>query len=170
LGAIPSFDSMTSTIILTPADGAKIPLNGPVQVEVRTNNLDLGFFEDPNARYYQTPQTLNAQGIIEGHQHVTVQRLAAIGAAVNTPPDARTETLAFFKGLDDDTQNGILRTEIPAGSLNQPGIYRICTITGTRGHQPVLMPVARRGSQDDVRIISIFPHRFQQLTFRFFAL
>ncbi|KAI9142736.1 hypothetical protein BKA69DRAFT_1027229, partial [Paraphysoderma sedebokerense] len=154
-GAIPSFDRMVSTIITSPNAGATVAAKKALKVEVRTNNLDLGFFEDPNARYYQTPQTLNGQGIIEGHQHITVQRLTGVGQNVNAPPDARTEALAFFKGLDDDSQNGILSVEIPAENLAQPGIYRLCTITGTRGHQPVLMPVARRGSQDDCIRITV---------------
>ncbi|ORZ33074.1 hypothetical protein BCR44DRAFT_1212247, partial [Catenaria anguillulae PL171] len=75
-GAIPAFDRMVSTIIVTPEFGARIPRGQDVEVTVRTQNMDLGFFEDPNTRYYASPQTLNNQGVIEGHQHVTVQRLA----------------------------------------------------------------------------------------------
>ncbi|KAI9139768.1 hypothetical protein BKA69DRAFT_1084179 [Paraphysoderma sedebokerense] len=140
---------MTSTVIMSPANAAVLPLGKAVTVQVKTNNLDLGFFDDPNSQYYLSPQTVNNQGIIEGHQHVSVQRLGNPGGQVVNPPDARTEALAFFKGLNDDSANGILSVEIPADRLGAPGIYRICTITGTRGHQPVLMPVAQRGSQDD---------------------
>jgi len=32
---------------------------------------------------------------------------------------------------------------LPAGS------YRLCTMTSSSNHQPVLMPVAQRGAQDD---------------------
>ncbi|KAI9176007.1 hypothetical protein H9P43_006371 [Blastocladiella emersonii ATCC 22665] len=145
-GAIPDFNNMVSTVIFTPENGAKLPRNTAVNFSVRTSNLDAGFFEDPNARYYASPQTLNARGQIEGHQHVTVQRLGN----AQTPPDPRTESLAFFKGLDqEEDANGVLTTTIPPDALATPGLYRICTMTGTRGHQPVLMPVARRGAQDD---------------------
>ncbi|KAI9135812.1 hypothetical protein BKA69DRAFT_1129765, partial [Paraphysoderma sedebokerense] len=95
-------------------------------------------------------------GIIEGHQHVSVQRLGGAGVdVINNAPDARTQSLAFFKGLEADSNNGVLNVEIPGQNLNQAGTYRICTITGTRGHQPVLMPVAQRGSQDDCIRINV---------------
>ncbi|CAJ0768506.1 10506_t:CDS:2, partial [Entrophospora sp. SA101] len=29
------------------------------------------------------------------------------------------------------------------------GAYRLCTLSGTETHQPWIMPVAKRGSQDD---------------------
>ncbi|KAI9218581.1 hypothetical protein BC828DRAFT_399500 [Blastocladiella britannica] len=135
---------MVSSIILSPASGATIKASSDVTVAVRTQGMNLGFFEDPNTRYYTSPQTLDKQGNIEGHQHVTVQ---ALGNA-QAPPNPQTQALAFFKGLDQATNNGILSVTIPAGTL-KPGLTRICTMTGTRGHQAVLMPVARRGAQDD---------------------
>ncbi|ORZ29398.1 hypothetical protein BCR44DRAFT_59506 [Catenaria anguillulae PL171] len=138
---------MVSTIILAPQSGANIQAGSEINVAVRTANMDLGFFEDPNARYYASPQTLNSQGVIEGHQHVTVQDL---GNGQN-PPDPRSDALVFFKGLDQEDANGILTVTIPADATQgmAGSSVRICTMTGTRGHQPVLMPVARRGAQDD---------------------
>ncbi|KAJ3357463.1 hypothetical protein GGF32_001072 [Allomyces javanicus] len=144
-GVIPAFDKMVSTIILTPASGARIKRGQDIAVSVRTQNMQLGFFEDPASRYYLSPQTLNGQGVIEGHQHVALQRLGN----GQTPPDPRSEQLAFFKGLDQKSNNNVLTVTIPGASLTQAGTYRLCTITGTRSHQPVIMPVARRGSQDD---------------------
>ncbi len=63
------------------------------------------------------------------------------------PLDARK--IDFFKGLNQKSSDGLtLSLEIPAGTLSN-GKYRICSITGSNSHQPVIMPVARRGSQDD---------------------
>ncbi|KAJ3198927.1 hypothetical protein HDU67_003222 [Dinochytrium kinnereticum] len=135
---------MVSTIIIEPQNGATLKANQPFTVSIRNANIDTGFFDDPNQKYYQTPQTLNGQGIIEGHQHITVQN---IGNG-NQPPNA--SVFAFFKGLNAPDVNGVLtNTFTPANNNFPPGNYRICSITGTFGHQPVIMPVAQRGSQDD---------------------
>jgi len=144
-GTIPTFENMVSSIITSPGNGSTIKAGTDFKVSVKTQNMDLGFFEDPNTRYYSSPQTLNAQGKIEGHQHVTIQ---AIGG--NTPPDPRTESLVFFKGLDQKDVGGELSATVPGtATAGKTGQMRICTITGSRGHQPVIMPVAQRGSQDD---------------------
>jgi hypothetical protein len=54
----------------------------------------------------------------------------------------------FFKGLNDPAVDGTLSVVIPAGTL-PVGLLRICSISGSESHQPVVMPVAQRGSQDD---------------------
>ncbi|KAI9220175.1 hypothetical protein BC828DRAFT_384162 [Blastocladiella britannica] len=141
---------MVSTIILSPASGAVVSAAQDMTVAVKTQGINLGFFEDPNTRYYTSPQTLDKAGNIEGHQHVTIQ---ALGSA-QAPPNPQTQALAFFKGLDQATNNGILTVTVPAGSM-KPGLTRICTMTGGRGHQAVLMPVARRGAQDDCIRITV---------------
>ncbi|KAL7747415.1 hypothetical protein RI367_007169 [Sorochytrium milnesiophthora] len=150
-GAIPDFTRMVSSIITQPQNGATVAANTDLQVAVSTQNMNLGFFEDPNTRYYASPQTLDASGRIEGHQHVVVQ---ALGNG-QTPLNPQTQALTFFKGLDQSDQGGVLTTTVPAAKLTVPGPYRICTITGTRGHQPVIMPVAQRGSQDDCIRINV---------------
>jgi len=43
--------------------------------------------------------------------------------------------------------NNVLTT--PVNGLNETGDYRLCTMTSSFAHQPVLMPVAQRGGQDD---------------------
>ncbi|KAK3301690.1 uncharacterized protein B0T15DRAFT_544364 [Chaetomium strumarium] len=62
-----------------------------------------------------------------------------------TPDPAR---FAFFKGVDDagDGKGG-LRAEVTGGLPE--GAYRVCTMVAARNHQPVAMPVAQRGAQDD---------------------
>lgn len=69
------------------------------------------------------------------------------------PLDARK--FDFFKGLNEPAvAGGTLSVNIPAGKLKD-GQYRICSITGTDTHQPVIMPVAQRGSQDDCIRINV---------------
>jgi transcription initiation factor TFIID subunit 15 len=41
----------------------------------------------------------------------------------------------------------MLQTTVKGGLPK--GFYRVCTIVAAANHQPVLMPVAQRGSQDD---------------------
>jgi hypothetical protein len=107
--------------------------------------MNTGFFDDPAKEYYQFPQTLDKDGFIQGHSHVTIQKLES----ENEAPDARV--FAFFKGLNERAQNNIL--SVVVGSAEKagldPGYYRACTMTSSFAHQPTLMPVAQRGAQDD---------------------
>ncbi|CAG8723357.1 4855_t:CDS:2, partial [Racocetra fulgida] len=89
--------------------------------------------------YYAKSQELNAQGLINGHSHITVQKFFD-----NVPPNPQNP--AFFKGLNDPAKNGVLSVTVDA---LPPGQYRICTMNSSRGHQGVIMPVANRGAQDD---------------------
>lgn len=157
-GVIPSFDRMVSSYISEPESGSILDCNKDIRVAVFTQNLETGFFDDPAKQYYLFPQTLNNQGIIEGHQHVVVQRLGDLNAKVTKIPDARV--FQFFKGLNDEADgNGALTATIPAKALcsanGKGGVFRMCSITGTFSHQPVIMPVAQRGSQDDCIRINI---------------
>ncbi|KAJ3064343.1 hypothetical protein HK102_008230, partial [Quaeritorhiza haematococci] len=146
-GAIPSFNNMVSTIIVSPANGAQIPINQDFEIVVRTLNMELGVFDNPQTAYYQTPQTLNNQGIIRGHQHVVIQSMGN-NANPNEPLDPRN--FEFFRGLDFEPSGGnTLTLTVPAGTVRTRGFARLSTLTGTAGHQPVIMPVAQRGSQDD---------------------
>ncbi|KAI8814991.1 hypothetical protein BJ742DRAFT_671051, partial [Cladochytrium replicatum] len=143
-GALPSFDRMTSTIIVNPQQGATIFADKENVVQIQNQGIKTGFFINPNTGYYIVPQTLDGAGTIEGHQHITVQHLAN----TNTAPDPRV--FAFFKGINDAADgSGRLQAVIPANTLKQAGLTRICSITGSFAHQPVIMPVAQRGSQDD---------------------
>ncbi|KAI8924128.1 hypothetical protein BC831DRAFT_466949 [Entophlyctis helioformis] len=146
-GLIPDVNKMVSTLITSPAFGSTVSNKNDITVRIDTANLATGFFALANEQYYMAPQTLDPQrGIIQGHQHITVQKLDN----VNSAPNAKV--FEFFKGLNEAaTDNGGRKLEavIPAGTIKQSGLYRICSITGTHTHQPVIMPVAQRGSQDD---------------------
>ena len=147
-GSIPSFDNMVSTIILEPTNGELITKGNNITVKIQSIGIEYGFFDDPTVSYYVSPQTLNSAGEIQGHNHITIQKLNEF----DSPPDPRTPV--FFKGLNEVSTNGVLQTEVDGSVFNISGIYRICTMTATRSHAPVLMPVARRGTVDDcIRVL-----------------
>ncbi|CAJ0892458.1 8227_t:CDS:2 [Entrophospora sp. SA101] len=143
-GEIPSVNKMPSTLIIEPINGQILKSQQSFRVKTKTSNLITGFFTDPNEKYYTEPQQLK-NGVIKGHSHITIQKLDG-----NNLPDAKD--FAFFKGLDQPDKNGILSVKVKGLS---PGDYRICTLVSSFSHQPVIMPVAKRGSQDD--FIALIP-------------
>ncbi|KAL8347473.1 hypothetical protein RB601_003099 [Gaeumannomyces tritici] len=145
LGRIPSTSQMPSAIITRPGHGARLAAGASVQVTVAVRKLDAGYLVNPAVAYYTAPQDLDDRGRIQGHLHVTVQRLAG-GYGAAAPPDPTD--FVFFKGLDRPLdERGELATEVPGGL--PAGVYRVCTMMAARNHQPVVMPVANRGAQDD---------------------
>ncbi|KAI9095778.1 hypothetical protein DFS34DRAFT_581762, partial [Phlyctochytrium arcticum] len=150
-GALPSTERMVSTLITSPANNANLTVGQEFTVRLNVANLDTGFFSDPQTLYYAQPQALNARGIVQGHQHVTIQKLpGAIGSKLQAAPDAKV--FQFFKGLNDAADGqGNMETVVPAATFTAsgPGLYRICSLSGSFTHQPVVMPVAQRGAQDD---------------------
>lgn len=153
MGTIPSFDNMISTLIRSPVNGAIVLIDQNITVRVQAININYGFFEDPVDEYYVSPQQVGANGNINGHTHVVIEKILDGGNF----PDPRTPL--FFEGLNDPSDETNSLSALVLGSVftdSGPGTYRICTITASQGHQPVLLPVARRGSTDDcIRIIVI---------------
>lgn len=137
MGEIPDSDTMISTLIRFPGNNEVIRENEPFTIKTETINLITGFFSDPATTYYKFPQTLDNGGRVQGHSHVTVQKLNGRGV-----PDPKV--FAFFKGLNEKAKNGILSADVEKGL--PAGDYRLCTITSAFSHQPVLMPVAQRGN------------------------
>ena len=136
---------MISAIIVNPKNGDVIQSGQTFNIQVQMLNFEAGSFTNAFATYYAVPQFLNNQGVIVGHTHVTVQDL---GATLNptTPPDPTQ--FAFFKGINDaGNGQGLLAATVNDGL--PPGNYRVCTLVSASNHQPVLMPVAQRGAQDD---------------------
>jgi len=141
MGELPSRDKMVSTVILFPKDGSTIPANKNFTILVKISNLVTGFFDDPATQYYLFPQTLDDNGLIQGHSHVTVQK-------INGDRQILDPTIfAFFKGLNGKAENGVLSAVVEKGL--PAGKYRLCTMCSSFGHQPTYMPVAQRGAQDD---------------------
>ena len=104
-------------------------------------------------------------GIVSKYRHCTSLRLSLTSyASVTvqdigdlkslTPPDPTK--FAFFKGIDDDgNKKGLLQAVITGGLPT--GTYRVCTMIAARNHQPVNMPVAQRGAQDDCTKFKVIP-------------
>jgi len=148
IGEIPSINNMVSALIVNPKNGQAIKRNTPFNVDTKVQGLSTGFFSDPAVDYYQIQQTLAGNGQIQGHSHITIQQLD--GQNVPNP-----QVFAFFKGLNDPAKNGVLSVLVDKG-LPQKGQYRICTMNSSNSHQPVVMPVAQRGSQDDCIRVNVF--------------
>ncbi|KAL8397186.1 hypothetical protein RB594_004050 [Gaeumannomyces avenae] len=143
MGQIPASNKMISVIITNPKTGDKLQQGQTFKINVQTTNLQAGSFTNPTTTYYTAPQALNGQGQVIGHVHVSVQNIGNLNP--NQPPNA--EQFAFFKGIDDAGANGLVSADVTGGL--PAGIYRVCTITAGSNHQPVYMPVAQRGPQDD---------------------
>jgi len=145
MGDIPAKSVMISSIITFPLAGsATIESDTTFNISVQTVNLVAGSFTNADATYYAAPQALSG-GKVVGHTHVTVQDM---GKSLNptTPLDATQ--FAFFKGINDPGNGqGLLQATVTGGL--PAGNYRVCTLTSASNHQPVIMPVAQRGSQDD---------------------
>ncbi|RDW61470.1 hypothetical protein BP5796_11362 [Coleophoma crateriformis] len=150
MGKIPSSSNMISSIITNPGNNANIAANTNFDITVQTRGLAAGSFTNAQATYYSAPQDLNGKGQIIGHTHVTVQSLGSL--TTTTPPDPKT--FAFFKGINDaGNGNGLLKATVTGGL--PAGNYRVCTMTSASNHQPVLMPVAQRGAQDDCQKFTV---------------
>ncbi|KAI5806207.1 hypothetical protein EDC01DRAFT_609614, partial [Geopyxis carbonaria] len=144
MGDIPAQDSMVSSIIISPAPGEDLAADTAFDIQVQVTNLQAGSFTNPDNTYYAAPQALEG-GKIVGHTHVTVQDLGNNLAPQQAPDPA---VFAFFKGINDAGDgNGLLTAAVDQGL--PAGNYRVCTMSSSSNHQPVLMPVAQRGAQDD---------------------
>ena len=145
MGEIPAKTNMVSSVIINPPTGGDpIPSGQTFDIEVKVSNLEAGFFTNAAATYYSAPQALK-NGKVIGHTHVTVQDL---GNSLNPSRPLPPQTFAFFKGINDAGDgNGLLKATVTGGL--PAGNYRVCTMTAARNHQPVLMPVAQRGTPDD---------------------
>ncbi|EPS45717.1 hypothetical protein H072_143 [Dactylellina haptotyla CBS 200.50] len=145
MGEIPSANNMISSIFIFPKNGDNLAPNTDFNVQVQVNNLQAGSFTNAQATYYSAPQKLAGNGNIIGHCHITCQDL---GNSLNPTNPPNPGTFAFFKGINDAGNNqGRLQAAVTGGL--PAGNYRCCTMNSASNHQPVLMPVAQRGAQDD---------------------
>ncbi|KAI8306939.1 hypothetical protein K4K61_003975 [Colletotrichum sp. SAR11_59] len=145
MGKIPANTKMVSTALQNPPHNGNIAANQDFDVQLKVNNLAAGSFTDAQATYYSAPQNVNGQGQVVGHVHVTIQDMGN-SLTPNQPLDA--SKFVFFKGINDAGDgNGNLKATVTGGL--PAGNYRVCTMSSASNHQPVLMPVAQRGAQDD---------------------
>jgi hypothetical protein len=144
MGDIPAKNTMISSILINPKNNDQITAGKDFQIQVQVSNLVAGSFTNAQTTYYSAPQTLQG-GKIVGHTHVTVQDL---GKSQSPTQPLDPTQFAFFKGINDaGNGNGLLSANVTGGL--PAGNYRVCTLTSASNHQPVIMPVAQRGSQDD---------------------
>lgn len=146
MGDIPAKANMVSSVITFPVQGsADIESETTFNITVQMSNIAAGTFTNADANYYSAPQQLSANGLVIGHTHVTVQDL---GVTLNPTVPLDATQFAFFKGINDAGNGQGLLSATVTGGL-PAGNYRVCTIAAAANHQPVLMPVAQRGSPDD---------------------
>jgi len=143
MGSIPSSANMPSAKFTNPKNGDTIPANTAFTISMAINNLATGNFVNAEENYFAAPQQLNGAGIIVGHSHVVVETLQALDQTTPNNP----AKFAFFKGLNDAAQGGILSASVAAGL--PAGAYRLCSINTAANHQPALVPIAQHGSLDD---------------------
>jgi len=144
MGDIPAKTDMVSSIITFPTSGGSVASDTTFNITVQTSGLVAGFFTNADATYYAGPQFLQG-GQVVGHTHVTVQDL---GNDLNPSKAPDPTQFAFFKGINDaGNGQGLLAAEVTGGL--PAGNYRVCTMASAQNHQPVLMPVAQRGTPDD---------------------
>ena len=145
MGSIPPADRMISTVIISPENNADVQPNTDFHVQVQVQNLVAGIATNAQSTFYAAPQTLNGAGLVAGHVHVVIQDL---GGTLNPTTPLNPATFAFFQEIKDaGNGRGLLSTQVIGGL--PAGNYRLCTMTVASNHQPVLMPVAPRGAQDD---------------------
>lgn len=145
MGRIPAQNQMVSSILINPSHNDDIQANVDFEIQVQVANFAPGAFTDAQSTYYSAPQDLDGAGRIIGHTHVTVQDL---GGSLTPDQPLDASTFVFFKGINDEGNgNGLLSATVEGGL--PPGNYRVCTMFAAANHQPVIMPVAQRGAQDD---------------------
>jgi len=140
-GQIPDTNNMVASEILFPQNEGTIPQKKNFTARVKVTNLVTGFFSDAVNDYYDKPQELQG-GKIKGHSHITIQRVGQLQDPT---------IFAFFKGLNLAAKNGILTQVVGSDKADglPRGRYRMCVMNSAFTHQPVVMPVAQRGAQDD---------------------
>lgn len=153
MGAIPATTAMPSSKFQFPTNGAVIKSNTAFTISMAITNMQTGFFVNAQENYFSAPQQLNAQGQIQGHSHVVVEAIDSLTSTKVTDPNV----FAFFKGLNNPAQNGVLTADVTNGL--PAGTYRLASINTAANHQPVLGPIAQHGSFDDMVFVSILPAR-----------
>ena len=148
MGVIAASSNMPSSKFVFPKNGQTIAANQDFTIQMAVAHLNTGFFTNPNENYFAAPQTVDSAGDINGHSHVVVEQLTALDQTTPTNP----AKFAFFKGLNDKAQNGVLSVAV-AGGL-PAGVYRLASINSAANHQPALVAIAQHGSLDDMVYVS----------------
>lgn len=132
------------SLIINPSVNAEIERNSTFLVDVNVAEFALGSTSNSKKEYLMHPQSLNEEGLPEGHVHLSVQFLSPLGAydgSIGTEVP-RSQDCEFFKAnVQSFARFGpshISRVtfEIKPG-LTKRGWYRICSFLGTTAHGPI---------------------------------
>ncbi|KAI1641447.1 hypothetical protein F4809DRAFT_636733 [Biscogniauxia mediterranea] len=151
MGNIPSTNNMVSSVVINPKHNDNIQANKDFDIQVQVDNFAPGTFTNADNTYYSAPQDLDGSGNIIGHTHVTVQDM---GNSLDPTQPLDATQFAFFKGINDAGNGQGLLSATVTGGL-PAGNYRVCTMFAAANHQPVIMPVAQRGAQDDCQKFTV---------------
>jgi len=145
MGNIPGTGNMVASVFTSPQNGDDLQADTDFTISVQMINFAPGTFTNPDNTYYAAPQDVDGNGNIIGHTHVTVQDT---GGDTNPTQPLDPTQFVFFKGINDQGDgNGLLSADVEGGLPT--GNYRLCSMAAAANHQPVIMPVAQRGAQDD---------------------
>ncbi|EPQ61139.1 hypothetical protein GLOTRDRAFT_32908 [Gloeophyllum trabeum ATCC 11539] len=144
MGIIAATTNMPSCKFQFPTNGANIPANQAFTIKMAIKNLDTGNFVNAQENYFSAPQFTGSSGNVQGHSHVVIEQLDSMTQTTPTDPTK----FAFFKGLNDAAQGGVLTADVTSGL--PAGTYRMASINSAANHQPVLVAVAQHGSLDDM--------------------
>ncbi|RDW56820.1 hypothetical protein BP5796_12887 [Coleophoma crateriformis] len=151
MGKIPSTSNMVSSILISPTPGQKMKANETFEIRVQTSGLSAGGFTNEDSTYYAAPQDLSSDGLIIGHAHFAIQDLGKT-LTPTAPPDPTD--FVFFAAVPGTADGkGLFATNVTGGL--PAGNYRVCSMASAANHQPVVMPVAQRGSQDDCQKFTV---------------
>ena len=164
MGVIPSTSNIPSAKFVSPANLDTVPPNTVINIQLAIQGMQTGFFVNPDTNYFAAPQQLNGQGQIQGHSHVVIEQLDSLSSTTPLNPTK----FAFFKGLNEAAQNGILSTTVQGGL--PAGVYRMASINTASNHQPLLVPVAQHGSLDDAVYVRLCSDVFRFFTCTDFVL
>jgi len=151
MGLIPSVDNMPSAKFIFPTNFGTIPSNQSFTVRVAVRHIETGWFTNAMKTYLSSPQVVNAAGDVIGHSHIVIEQLTE-GFNQTTPTDPKNPT--YFQGLNAPAVDGVLSWEVPSDKVG-PGYYRIAVIHSAANHQPIAVPVARRGALGDMVYFSV---------------
>lgn len=143
MGVIAAKTNMPAAKFVKPANLDTIPANTNFTVALALNHLETGHFVNAATNYFAAPQVVNAQGDIQGHSHIVIEKLESLKQT--TPADP--VNFAYFKGLNAPAENGVLSVVVPGLPA---GVYRLASINSAANHQPALVAVAQHGSLDDM--------------------
>ncbi|GAA6021744.1 hypothetical protein JCM10207_008562 [Rhodosporidiobolus poonsookiae] len=143
MGVIGAADKAPSSKFISPKNLDVIAPDTTFTAQMKINNLVTGNFVNAQQNYFSAPQATDNNGIIIGHSHVVIEQIDALTSTAVTDP----QEFAFFKGLNEAAQGGVLSATVDGGLAE--GTYKMSSINSAANHQPALIGVAQHGSLDD---------------------